>query len=98
MDWQKLVLYANAVVCLLIVVRLMFYQKKAGSYRFMYSLLAWLVIVSAGWIAIRIFYGDYIGADPAELLLNFSFCLSILGARGNIAKATNWSIRDGGKN
>lgn len=88
MDWQKLVLSANAVVSLLIVLRLMFYQKKAGSYRFMYSLLAWLVIVAAGWIAIRIFYGEYSGADPAELLLNFSFCLTIWGAGGNIAKAT----------
>ncbi|EJI9011331.1 phage holin family protein, partial [Escherichia albertii] len=39
MNWEKLVLSANAVVCLLIVLRLMFYQKKAGSYRFMYSLL-----------------------------------------------------------
>lgn len=95
MDLQKMLLSANALVCMLIVLRLMFYQKKSGHYRFLYSLLAWLVIVAAGWIAIRIFYGEYSAADPAELLLNFSFCLTVWGAGGNIAKATNWQNKRG---
>ncbi|AJI83328.1 Protein of uncharacterised function (DUF754) [Yersinia enterocolitica] len=89
MEWQKWILAANALVCLLIVVRLMFYQKT-GRYRFFYSALAYLVILAAGWIGIRICYGQYSGADPAELLLNLSFCLAIWGAGGNIAKLTHW--------
>ncbi|HEI6740054.1 phage holin family protein [Yersinia enterocolitica] len=89
MEWQTWILAANALVCLLIVVRLMFYQKT-GRYRFFYSVLAYLVILAAGWIVIRICYGQYSGADPAELLLNLSFCLAIWGAGGNIAKVTYW--------
>lgn len=92
MEWQKLVLASNALVCLLIVVRLMFYQKK-GRYRFFYSALAYLVILAAGWVTIRICYGQYSGADPAELLLNTAFCLAIWGAGGNIAKASRWNGR-----
>lgn len=88
MEWQKWILPANALVCLLIVVRLMFYQKT-GRYRFFYSALAYLVILAAGWIVIRICYGQYSAADPAELLLNLSFCLAIWGAGGNIAKLTH---------
>lgn len=88
-EWQRLVLAVNALVCVLIVVRLMFYQKK-GRYRFMFSALAYLIILSAGWIAVRIFYGQYSGADPAELLLNLSFCVAIWGAGGNVAKLTSW--------
>ncbi|MGT3291555.1 phage holin family protein [Yersinia enterocolitica] len=89
MEWQKWILAANALVCLLIVVRLMFCQKT-GRYRFFYSVLAYLVILAAGWIGIRICYGQYSGADPAELLLNLSFCLAIWAAGGNIAKVTYW--------
>ena len=93
MWWHKFVLVSNALVCLLIVVRLMFYQKK-GRYRFFYSVLAYLVILAAGWITIRIGYGQYSGADPAELLLNTTFCLAIWGAGGNIAKASRWKVRN----
>ncbi|MBW5823301.1 phage holin family protein [Yersinia enterocolitica] len=89
MEWQKWILVANALVCLLIVVRLMFCQKT-GRYRFFHSVLAYLVILAAGWIGIRICYGQYSAADPAELLLNLSFCLAIWGAGGNIAKVTYW--------
>ncbi|EPW5280259.1 phage holin family protein [Yersinia enterocolitica] len=89
MEWQKWIQAGNALVDLLIVVRLMFYQKT-GRYRFFYSVLAYLVILAAGWIVIRICYGQYYGTDPAELLLNLSFCLAIWSAGGNIAKVAYW--------
>ncbi|WP_274619893.1 phage holin family protein [Enterobacter kobei] len=48
MIWDSLILHANAVVCLLIMFRLMFFNKTGKSYRRGVSLFAYLTVKAAG--------------------------------------------------
>lgn len=86
MTWQVFLLDANAIVCLLIVLRLMFFSKLGKRQRFGVSLLAYLTILAAGYTSFRILMGTYIQVDPGELMLNSIICASIWLARGNLAK------------
>ncbi|MCV4770902.1 phage holin family protein, partial [Escherichia coli] len=55
MTLHSVLINANAIICLMLALRLMFFQKT-GRYRFFISLTAYLAILSAAWIALRIFY------------------------------------------
>ncbi|MBK4411086.1 phage holin family protein, partial [Enterobacter hormaechei] len=43
MTWQLLLMDANAIVCLLIMVRLMFFRKEGKRHRLSVAVLAYLV-------------------------------------------------------
>lgn len=86
MTWDSLMLHANAVVCLLIMFRLMFFNKTGKSYRRGVSLFAYLIILSAGYTAFRIIHGDYMQVDSGELMLNTTICIAVWLAGGNLAK------------
>ncbi|ELP0656808.1 phage holin family protein, partial [Enterobacter hormaechei] len=51
MTWQLLLMDANAIVCLLIMVRLMFFRKEGKRHRLSVAVLAYLVILAAGFNA-----------------------------------------------
>ena len=87
MTLHSVLINANAIICLMLALRLMFFQKT-GRYRFFISLTAYLAILSAAWIALRIFYGKYTQVDPAEFFLNLTTCIAVWRARGNISKIT----------
>ncbi|EAY0927147.1 phage holin family protein [Salmonella enterica subsp. enterica serovar Aba] len=87
MNLHSVLVHANALVCLLLALRLMFFHK-AGRYRFIMSLIAYLAILASAWIAFRIFYGKYTQVDPAEFFLNLTICIAVWRARGNISKLT----------
>ncbi|EPM3081450.1 MULTISPECIES: phage holin family protein [Enterobacteriaceae] len=86
MTWDSLMLHANAVICLLIMFRLMFFNKTGKSYRLGVSLFAYLIILSAGYTAFRIIHGDYMQVDPGEFMLNATVCVAVWLAGGNLAK------------
>lgn len=86
MTWDYLLLNANAAVCMLIAIRLMFFQRNGRRHRRLMALLAYVIILAAGYISFRIWFGQYIHVDPAELLLNFTICVAVWRARGNIAQ------------
>lgn len=86
MIWDSLIPHANAVVCLLIMFRLMFFNKTGKSYRRGVSLFAYLIILSAGYTAFRIIHGDYMQVDPGEFMLNTTVCVAVWLAGGNLAK------------
>ncbi|OZP65182.1 MULTISPECIES: phage holin family protein [Enterobacter cloacae complex] len=86
MIWDSLIPHANAVVCLLIMFRLMFFNKTGKSYRRGVSLFAYLIILSAGYTAFRIIHGDYMQVDPGEFMLNATVCIAVWLAGGNLAK------------
>lgn len=86
MTWDSLMLHANAVVCFLIMFRLMFFNKAGKSRRFGVSVFAYLIILAAGYIAFRIISGYYVQVDPGELMLNAMVCIAVWLAGGNLAK------------
>ncbi|MFB0711454.1 phage holin family protein [Buttiauxella noackiae] len=93
MNWESLLLNANATVCLLIAVRLMFFQRNGRRHRRIMAWLAYVVILAAAYIPFRIWFGQYSHVDPAELLINSMVCLAVWSANGNIAQAfiRSWS-------
>lgn len=87
MTWESLLLNANASVCMLIAIRLMFFQRNGRRHRRLMAVLAYIIILAAGYISFRIWFGQYVHVDPAELLLNVTICVAVWRARGNIAQA-----------
>ena len=86
MMWQTIVLDANAAICALIVIRLLFFSKSGKRHRPAVAWIAYMVILAAGFTAIRILYGKYTQVDPGELLLNLAICVAVWRSRGNLAK------------
>ena len=87
MTWESLLLNANASVCMLIAIRLMFFQRNGRRHRRLMAVLAYIIILAAGYISFRIWFGQYVRVDPAELLLNVTILIAVYRARGNIAQA-----------
>ena len=86
MTWQLLLMDANAIVCLLIMVRLMFFRKEGKRHRLSVAVLAYLVILAAGFNAFNILLGHYVQVNLGDLLLNSVICMAVWLARGNLAK------------
>ncbi len=86
MTWQYLISNGNAIVCLLIALRLMFYQR-GKNHRPWVSLVAYIIILASAYIAFRIFYHQYEQVDFSEFLLNVSILIAVWRAKGNIVKA-----------
>lgn len=86
LNWEWLLLNANAVVCMLIAIRLMFFQRNGRKHHRSMAVLAYIIILAAGYISFRIWFGQYVHVDPAELLLNFIICAAVWRAHGNIAQ------------
>ncbi|WP_395263264.1 phage holin family protein [Enterobacter hormaechei subsp. xiangfangensis] len=86
MTWQLLLMDANAIVCLLIMVRLMFFRKEGKRHRLSVAVLAYLVILAAGFNAFNILLGHYVQVNLGDLLLNSVICMAVWLAHGNLAK------------
>lgn len=74
----------NGVMCGAICARLLSYRRKGAKYKRWASLLAYLMIVATGGIAIRIALGAYRAVDFSECLLNIVLCIAVFTARGNV--------------
>ncbi|MEG1111404.1 MAG: phage holin family protein [Hafnia sp.] len=86
MTWYSVILGANAIICMAIVMRLMFFSKAGKTHRPGYAWMAYLLILSAGFTAFRILLGHYSNVDPGELFLNLAICIAVWRAKGNLAK------------
>jgi glycerol-3-phosphate acyltransferase PlsY len=82
---DQVIIQINALICAMITLRLMFFHKRGRHRRFM-SAIAYVLIIACGWTAIRIWFGQYVQADPAEVFINFCICLAIWRARGNLSQ------------
>lgn len=79
-------LYINFFSCGLAVIRLVNYQRNGAQYKFMPSLMAWALIVLLGSVPLRILTNDYSHADPFEVGINFTLCILVLLAGGNVTQ------------
>ena len=76
----------NAVICLGICIRLMFYQRNGAKYSPFYSVVAYVLTVSSGAVCISILSKQYISVDVWEVIINAALLIAVCAAKGNIAR------------
>lgn len=83
MNIDVLLLQANALVCLITMLRLLVVRRRERS-RFI-SLVAYALILACGWKVFRIWSGTG-QTDWAQFFINLSLCVTVLCARGKVSK------------
>lgn len=83
MTLQIILLHINALACGLIALRLMLFNRQRAKHKWLGAIGAYVLIVAAASVPIRIITGTYISADISETLINIMFCGLVLRARGN---------------
>ena len=76
----------NAVICLGICIRLMFYQRNGAKYSPFYSVVAYALTVSSGAVCINILSKQYIPVDVWEVIINAALLIAVFAAKGNVAR------------
>lgn len=76
----------NAVICLGICIRLMFYRRNGAKYSPFYSVVAYVLTVSSGAVCINILSKQYIPVDVWEVIINAALLIVIWAAKGNVAR------------
>ena len=76
----------NAVICLGICIRLMFYQRNGSKYSPFYSVVAYVLTVSSGAACISILSKQYISVYAWEVIINAALLIAICAAKGNVAR------------
>lgn len=77
---------ANAVICAVIVLALMFYQRDGARHRPGISVLAYLMVLVYASIPFRFLFGLYESSHWLVVLANILICAAVLWARGNVAR------------
>lgn len=83
---QILLAILNGLSCGLMSARMLAYRRNGAKFSRSASLLAYLLIIASGTVAIRIAFGEYKVIDPAETLLNITLCVAVFRARGNVSQ------------
>ncbi len=80
---------ANAVICAVIVIALMFYRREGAKYRPVISVMAYLAVLVYASIPFRYLFGLYHESHWFVVLVNVLICGVVLWARGNLARIFN---------
>ncbi len=83
---HEFLLVANAIICGLLSLRVLLFRREGSRHRWWGGWLAYLVIVVAASIPIRIFYGHYNTADWGDVILNGVFLAAMLKTKGNVVQ------------
>lgn len=83
---QSYLLTLNAVVCLLIIFRIITYRRNGAQHRPHAAWFAWLLLVACFAVVVRTLTGHYPRADWAEFLINVSLLIAVCAASGNVNK------------
>jgi hypothetical protein len=89
MTLNILLLDANAIICMMIACRLMFFRKSDRTHRQGIAWLAYALILASGFTAFRILFGHYTRVDPGELAMNMAILITLVRAKGNLARIVN---------
>lgn len=76
----------NAIICAVIVIVLMFYQRGDARHRPGISVLAYIAVLVYASIPFRFMFGLYVQSHWSVVLVNVAVCVAVLWARGNIAR------------
>ncbi|MGR3754416.1 phage holin family protein [Edwardsiella anguillarum] len=83
---MNVILALNAIICLMITVRLFLYRRAHGSvYRPLYSWLAWLLMCSTASVTVLICFSLYHYVFVAEAAINAILLICLIASRGNLA-------------
>lgn len=77
---------ANAVICSVIVVMLMFYRREGARHRPFISWLAYLTVLVYASVPFRFVFGLYSVSHWLVVLVNVLICAAVLAVRGNVAR------------
>lgn len=91
LNFPWLLLHLNALACIMISFRLMFFRKRSMRRRRLMEILAYGLILAPAYTAFRIWHGDYVQVDYGEILINLVVCVAIWRVGGNIARITRES-------
>lgn len=75
----------NAVLCLLIAVRLFTFDRKNYKYNAKISWLAWLMITSSSAVSLFLFFDLSNRAYYAQVVMNMTLLICFLKSKGNMA-------------
>lgn len=76
----------NAGICAVIVLALMFYQRRGARHRPIVSLLAYFTVLVYASIPFRYLFGLYQESHWLVVIVNILICAAVLWARGNVAR------------
>lgn len=76
----------NAILCLLITLRLFTFNREACKYKVMYGWIAWLMMTSSSAVFIFSFFHLSIHAYVAQLIMNIALLICLLRTKGNLAQ------------
>ena len=76
----------NALICGVIVISLMFYQRGGARHRPLISLMAYFTVLVYASIPFRYLFGLYHESHWFVVLVNILICAAVLWARGNVAR------------
>ncbi|UQQ43578.1 phage holin family protein [Enterobacter roggenkampii] len=76
----------NALICGVIVLALMFYQRGGARHRPLISLMAYFTVLVYASVPFRYLFGLYHESHWFVVLVNVLICAAVLWARGNIAR------------
>ncbi|ASD97597.1 phage holin family protein [Salmonella enterica] len=79
----------NALICGVIVLVLMFYQRDGARHRPVISLLAYFVVLVYASVPLRYLFGLYHDSHWLVVIVNLLICAAVLRARGNVASLIN---------
>lgn len=75
----------NSLICLLIVLRVMFFQRGQATHRPLISVLAYLITVAAGSEVLMAVLGRGTVPSVGSITLNAVLCLALIAVGGNVA-------------
>lgn len=76
----------NAIICAVIVLMLMFYQRSGSRHRPWISMLAYLAVLVYASIPFRFVFGLYHESHWLVVVVNVLICAAVLWVRGNVAR------------
>ncbi|QGN37800.1 phage holin family protein [Klebsiella oxytoca] len=77
---------ANSIICAVIVLALMFYQRGNARHRPGISVLAYLMVLVYASIPFRFLFGLYESSNWLVVMANILICGAVLWFRGNVAR------------
>ena len=83
MSPDAILLQANALVCLVTMLRLLVVRNRERSYSV--SLVAYALILACGWKVFRIWTG-FGQTDLAQFVINLSLCVCVWRTGGKVSK------------
>lgn len=76
----------NAIICLVIVGVLMFYQRRGSRHRPVISFLAYMVVLAYAAVPFKLIFGLYPQSSWLVVVANVLICAAVLWCRGNVAR------------